>query len=286
MVQHLNPKNQLWKNRAGERFEDVAQALGCAVDQDGREKAGMGTAAADVDDDGDEDLLVVNLSGEPDSFFRNDGGFFADRTPRVGLAAASRPFTRFGLGLVDVDNDGWLDVYQANGRVTRAPEAVGPRPFDEENLLFRGTPEGRFLEVVPRGGTAATLVATSRAAAFGDVDGDGAIDVLVVNRDAPAYLLMNRAGVRGRWIGFRLLEASGRPALGATLSCKVGERSLLRRARSAFSYCAANDPTIHLGLGEATRVTDVEVTWADGTRERFGSYSPDAVVEIQRGNGN
>ena len=275
-------KNQLWRNIDGTRFEDVAPRMGCATDQDGREKAGMGTAAADIDDDGDEDLFVVNLSGEPDSFFRNDGRFFADRTPLVGLAVASRSYTRFGLGLVDFDNDGWLDVYQANGRVTRAAEVTGPRPFDEENLLFRGSPDARFTEVEPRGGSARTLEATSRAAAFGDVDGDGGVDVVVVNRDAKAYLLLNRVGHEKRWIAFRLLEESGRPALGATLHCQVGERTIMRTARSAYSYCAANDPTIHLGLGEATRVSNVEVVWADGERQALGAYSAGSVVEIRR----
>ncbi len=275
-------KNQLWHNVDGKRFEDIAAHMGCAVDQDGREKAGMGTTAADIDDDGDEDLLVVNLAGEPDSFFRNDGEFFADRTPLIGLASVSRPFTRFGLGMADFDNNGYLDIYQANGRVTRAPEVTGPRPFDEENLLFRGTPRGRFEEVTPRGGSAKTLRATSRAAAFGDVDGDGGVDILVVNRDSRAYLLINRIGVQGRWVGFRLLERSGRPALGATLSCRMGERTLTRRARSAFSYCAANDPTIHIGLGEATQVSDVMVTWADGTQQALGTYSAGKIVDVRR----
>jgi len=275
-------KNQLWRNVDGVRFEDVAPRMGCAVDQDGREKAGMGTTAADVDDDGDEDLLVVNLAGEPDSFFRNDGEFFADRTPLVGLAVSSRSYTRFGLGLADFDNDGHLDLYQANGRVTRAAEATGPRPFDEENLLFRGSAKGRFDEVLPRGGSAKTLKATSRAAAFGDVDGDGGIDIVVVNRDSKAYLLMNQVGAVRNWIGFRLLEKSGRPALGATVSCTHAGRRLFRRARSAYSYCAANDPTIHIGLGEGTQVSDVEVTWPDGERESLGSYSAGSVVEIRR----
>lgn len=278
-------KNQLWRNVDGEHFEDVAERAGCAVDQDGRAKAGMGTAAADIDDDGDEDLLVVNLSGEPDSFYRNDGDFFADRTPLVGLAVASRAYTRFGLGLADFNNDGYLDIYQANGRVTRAPEASGPRPFDEENLLFQGLAGGRFREVSPRGGTARKLRATSRAAAFGDVDGDGGIDVVVVNRDSNAFLLINQVSVRGRWIGFRLLEKSGRPALGATLSCQVGQRAIMRRAHSAYSYCAANDPTILIGLAEATQVSGVEVLWADGTRESLGTFHAGSVVDIRHGDG-
>jgi hypothetical protein len=279
--------NQLWHNQGDGTFADVAVARGCAVDQDGRKKAGMGVHAADFDSDGDEDLLVVNLSGETDSFYRNDGGRFADRTPLVGLAGASRPFTRFGVGLVDFDQDGLLDLYQANGRVTRRPEESGPRPFDEPNLLFRGTSAGRFEEVLPRGGTRALLSATSRAAAFGDLDGDGALDVVVVNRDAQAYLLLDRVPGRGHWIAFRVREHGGRDALGAVLATEAGGRAIRRTVRSAYSYCAASDPRVHLGLGAATELAaDVRVTWADRTEELFrGPFAAERVHELRRGAG-
>jgi len=278
--------NQLWKNDADGTFTDVGVRAGCAVDQDGRKKAGMGTAAADLDFDGDEDLLVVNLAGEADSYYRNDQGRFSDRTALVGLAGLSRPFTRFGTGFADFDQDGLLDLYIANGRVTRAPDNAGPRPFDEPNLLLRGRSTGRFEEVLPRGGTAELLVGTSRAAAFGDVDGDGAIDLLVVNRDGPAYLLMNRVEGRGAWIAFRVLEKSGRDALGAVLRCRAGERALLCTVRSAYSYCSASDPRVHLGLGTATGVDAVEVQWADGARESFpGTFAAGSVHVLARGRG-
>jgi len=277
--------NNLWKNDQQGAFAELGVQSGCAVDQDGRKKAGMGTHAADVDFDGDEDLLVVNLAGEADSYYRNDGGRFTDRTPLVGLASTSRPFTRFGTGFVDFDQDGFLDLYEANGRVTRLPEASGPRPFDESNLLFRGTSSGRFEEVLPRGGLAQERLATGRAAAFGDLDGDGAIDVVVVNRDSPAYLLMNRAPARGHWIAFRVRERSGRAALGAELRCQVGARAILRTVRSAYSYCAASDPAVHLGLGAEGEARDVVVQWADGARERFGAFPAGKVVDLCRGQG-
>jgi hypothetical protein len=278
--------NQLWRNRGDGTFVDLAVAKGCAVDQDGRKKAGMGVDAADVDFDGDEDLLVVNLSGETDSFYRNDATHFADRTPLVGLAGASRPFTRFGVGFADLDDDGFLDLYQANGRVTRRPEETGARPFDEPNLLFRGS-AGKFEEVQPRGGTPLLLSATSRAAAFGDLDGDGGIDVVVVNRDSPAYLLMNRVPGRGHWIAFRAREPSGRDALGAILETEAGGRVIRRTVRSAYSYCAASDPRVHLGLGSADVLAgDVRVTWADRSQELFrGPFEAGRVHELRRGAG-
>jgi hypothetical protein len=277
--------NQLWHNQGDGTFLDRGISMGCAVDQDGRKKAGMGTAAADVDFDGDEDLLVVNLAGETDSFYRNDGTHFSDRTPLSGLAGTSRPFTRFGLGFADFDLDGLLDVYEANGRVTRDPEASAARPFEEPNVVFRGVAGGRFEELRPRGGTASELVATSRAAAFGDLDGDGATDVVVVNRDEPAYLLLNRVPGRGRGITFRVRERSGRDALGAIVRCQVGATGIMRVVRSAYSYCAASDPAVIVGLGPAPGVSDVTVQWVDGTVEAFGDLEGGRVHELARGAG-
>src|SRR4051812_36051369 len=175
--------NLLWLNQGGGRFREAALTMGCALDQDGTAKSGMGVDAVDVDDDGDLDLLVVNLDGESDSFFRNQGRFFNDDTVTAGLRTASRRFTRFGMALLDFDNDGYLDLYEANGRVGRQSEVYSPDPYAEPSLLLRGFAGPRF-EVIPGGGTSSRLVAASRAAAFGDIDNDGGIDIVVVNRDS------------------------------------------------------------------------------------------------------
>ncbi len=279
-------KNNLWMNRGDGSFEDAAVRMGCAVDQDGRTKAGMGVSAADVDDDGDEDVLVVNLDGESDSFYRNDVTHFSDRTPLVGLSLPSRPFTRFGVALADLDNDGWLDLYVANGRVVHPLEATDRAdPFAEPDLLLRGSASGRFEEVSPRGGTLELLCHTGRGAAFGDVDGDGGIDVLVSNRDARAYLLRNAVPRRGHWLSLAVIGASGSHELGAVVTLRVGERRITRTVRSAFSYLSASDPRIHLGLGESTGVDEVVVRWVDGTLESFGACEADRRVALVRGGG-
>jgi len=277
--------NQLWINRGEGRFEDRALIAGAAVDEDGQPKAGMGVDTADVDDDGDLDLLVVNLRGESDSFYRNHGDFFSDDTAAVGLRATSRTFTRFGMALIDFDNDGWLDVYEANGRIDRPGELSTDDPFAEPNLLFRGLPPGRFEEVEPQGGTRTPLVATSRAAAFGDIDNDGGIDVLVVNRDAPAYLLRNVVAHRGHWMTFRVIEEHGRDALGATLTLGIGSRRIRRDVKAAYSYLASNDPRVHVGLGAFDRVVGVAVRWPDGATEHFGDFAADRIVTLRRGSG-
>jgi len=277
--------NQLWLNQGGGRFRDGALLLGCALDEDGKAKAGMGVDAADVDDDDDLDLMVVNLDGESDSFYRNHGRYFADETAAVGLRVASRPFTRFGMALLDFDNDGWLDLYEANGRVGLQSKLYSSDPFAEPNVLFRGTAAGRFVEVTPRGGTKELLVGTSRGAAFGDVNNDGAIDVLVVNRDGPAHLLLNRTADRGHFIRFRVLDEHRRDALGADVRLSVGSRRLRRAVRVAGSYLVANDPRVHVGLGSETRVGNVTVRWPDGKEETFGDFPVDQEFTLTRGKG-
>jgi enediyne biosynthesis protein E4 len=277
--------NHLWINVGNRRFVESALVSGVAIDQDGAPKAGMGVHMADVDGDGDNDLIVVNLDSESDSFYRNEGKFFVDATTSVGLRVASRRFTRFGVAFLDFDNDGRLDLYEANGRVGLQAETFGPDPYAEPNLLFRGLPDGRFEEVSPRGGTAQPLVATSRAAAFGDIDNDGGIDILVANRDAAPYLLRNVAPGRGHWLLMRVLERQGRDAVGASLSILAGGRTIRRDVRTGYSYLAANDPRVHVGLGDVQEVESVSVVWPDGTRERFGPFKADQIVELRRGKG-
>jgi hypothetical protein len=277
--------NQLWANQGGGRFQNVALTTGTAVDQDGAPKSGMGVDAADVDDDGDLDLLIVNLDGESDSFFRNRGGDFDDATAVVGLRTSSRPFTRFGTAFVDFDNDGYLDLYEANGRVGMQSQRYSADPYAEPSLLFRGLAGPRFEEVRPRGGTAQPLVATSRGAAFGDIDNDGAIDIVVVNRDSRPYLLHNIVRPRGHWITLRVLEEHGRDALGAEVTLRVGRRTIRRDVRAAYSYLTSNDPRVHVGLGQETAAHDVAIRWPDGARESFGDIPADRIATVRRGMG-
>jgi enediyne biosynthesis protein E4 len=274
--------NQLWINLGNLRFEDQALVRGVAVDEDGTAKSGMGVDAKDLDDDGDEELLVANLDGESDSLFRNDGAFFSDATAAAGLRAVSRPFTRFGAAWMDFDNDGWLDLFQANGRVGQQAERYGDDPFAEPSLLYRGSSGGRFEEVKPRGGTATLLTASSRAAAFGDIDNDGGVDLVVVNRDHAPYLLRNVAPSRGHWVAFRVLERNGRDSLGAEITLSVNDRTIMRTVRTSYSYLAGSDPRVHVGLGAAAQATNVRVRWPNGTVEKFGDFPADRVVTLQR----
>ena len=279
--------DQLWLNQGGLRFEEAAALWGCAVDEHGLAKAGMGVAAADVDDDGDTDVMVTNITGQTDSFFRNEGTYFTDATGELGLALTGR-YTRWGVVLADFDNDGQLDLYEANGMVGTEALTKG-LDFDEPNVFFRGTELGRFQEVRPQGGVHPPLEHTSRGVAVGDVNDDGGLDLLVVNRDGPAYLLMNQAPKRGNWARFRvLLDDPARDAHGATVSVLVGDARVYRDVRPEGSYLASSEPTVHFGLGSETEVHDVRVRWpgsASDETEVFGSFAAGQTAVLRRGHG-
>ena len=282
--------NQLWLNRTepggDPRFVDEAFLRGCALDDHGIAKAGMGVAAEDVDDDGDADVLVMNMEKQTDSLFRNEGSHFVDATSALGLGVSSRRFTRFGVALTDFDNDGDLDLFEANGRVKHSPELVGRDDvFAEPNVLYENAADGRFELVEPPGGTHKALVHTSRGVAIGDVDDDGGVDLLVVNKDGPAYLLMNRFADRGNWVRFRVSTASARDAHGAAVSGMIGGQRRHRSVQTAGSYLASNDPRVHFGLGRHRRIENVRVRWPTGEVEVFGDFEAGAVAELQFGAG-
>ena len=198
---------------------------------------------------------------------------------------SSRRFTRFGVALADFDNDRDLDMYQANGRIDHSPEFEGDDdPFAEPNVLYRR--DGDTFEVVgPEGGTSEVLVHTSRSVAMGDVDNDGGIDLVVVNKDAPVYLLMNRVGANGNWVRFRVLNRHGSDAIGATVRATVGATRQRRSVQTATSYLASHDPRVHFGLGQARSVSNVEVRWSTGETELFGDFEAGETVELGYGAG-
>jgi enediyne biosynthesis protein E4 len=186
--------------------------------------------------------------------------------------------------LADFNNDGRLDMYDANGAITIF-EPVAGDPYIEPNMLYEGTASGRFELKRPEGGVSRPLVHTSRGLAWGDIDDDGGIDLLVINRDAAPYLLMNRVPDRGHWMRFRVVGREGRDAHGATVSLTVEGQRLNRDVQVTSSYLSANDPRVHFGLGRAQRVTDVTVRWPVGGVEQFGDFDGDRTVELRQGHG-
>jgi enediyne biosynthesis protein E4 len=262
-------ENQLWLNKKDGTFENIALLSGVALPVTGKAEASMGVDAGDFDDDGDEDLFVTELTSEGSNLYVNDGsGVFDDRSAPSGLGSPSVPFTGFGTAWFDYDNDGRLDLLSVNGTVQiieSLRQAKDPLPLHQRKLLFHNAGGGRFEEVGGRAGAVFALSEVGRGAAFGDVDNDGDVDVLIGNNNGPTRLLINQIVSGHHWIGLRLVGIGGRDMLGARVEVvQAGATTRWRRARSDGSYASANDPRVIVGLGESTTPPDVRVTWPDG----------------------
>lgn len=278
--------NQLWMNKGGGKFVDEALFRGCAVNSIGVPRAGMGVTAVDIRAHGWLDVFVTHLVGEGNGWFVNTNGFFHDALTVQGPNAPSMPFTGFGVGFADFDHDGILDLYIANGRVKYGVRDLDPNnPYAEPNTLLRGLGGGNFEQIQPQGGAVPLLLATSRGAAFGDLDNDGSIDVVVINKDGPAHVLRNIAAKRGGWVLFRVLNRHGCDAINASVRVEVEGHPQFREVVPNQGYCSSNDPRVHVGLGSAKKVERVVVRWRAREEEAFGPYPAGQLIELREGHG-
>ena len=279
--------NQLWINRHNGTFADEGMLSGAAVNAAGNPEGSMGIASGDFDQDGDEDLFVTNIIGETFAFYQGDGrGNFEDVRARVGLAAPTAAFTGFGTDWFDYDNDGLLDLFATNGAVNIIESQRGqPLPFRMRNLLFRNTGAGRFEETSAAGGPAFARAEIGRGAAFGDVDNDGDVDVLVTNNGGPVRLLINQADQSSTSVQVRLEQPSkNRFAFGAWVGVeRAGKKTLWRRVKTDGSYLSASDPRLHFGLGAAPSIDAIVVKWPDGQEERWTGLKPSRLLTLRRG---
>ena len=281
--------NQLWINRRDGTFSDEGLLAGTALNAAGNPEGSMGIASGDFDLDGDEDLLVTNLVGETFVLYENDGaGAFTDARTRAGLAAPTASMTGFGTGWLDYDNDGWLDVFFANGAVnTIAAQRGQSRPYRMRNQLFRNLGGKRFEDASANAGPAFTEPEVGRGAAFGDVDNDGDVDIVVTNNGGRTRLLLNQGSSGTHWLQIDLQQpGANRLALGAYVGVeRPGRPTLWRRVGTDGSYLSASSPRLHFGLGPSPAVDAVVVQWPDRHRERWTKPGADRVVTLKRGAG-
>ena len=271
--------DRFWRNAGDGTFEEAGFAMACDRDNTGLAKAGMGVSVADLNDDGRPDLIVCNLKGETDSLYINQGSYFRDVTSQAGLSGSSFGFTRFGLGLVDFDNDDRLDYFAANGAVLGAPHVQSGDAYAQKNLLLKGRKGSLGFLAVEGDDTMERLEPrTSRGALFGDFDNDGGMDIVVINRNAPVRLLVNTVPDRGNWLLIDVRTAAGAPAIGARVEVDLGEQVRTGFVRSDSSFLSARDPRVHIGLGSLEQVPAIRVFWPDGTSASKQDVKANEVV--------
>ena len=278
--------NLFFQNRRDGTFSERALQSGLAVSADGREQAGMGVDAGDVNGDGLLDLVKTNFAQDYTSLYLNQGdALFVDSSRRSGLIAAMGPYLGWGVGFVDVDNDGLLDLFIANGHVYPDVERTGTSTYRQRNQLLRNVGRGQYRLITTEVGGPLLLEQSSRGAAFGDVDNDGDIDILVSAIDDRPLLLRNDS-TGGHWITLRLVGVRGnRSAIGAKVVIETGARRQTVEVRSGGSYMSHNDMRAHFGLGAATKVDRLTIRWPDGNSETTDSLSVDRFYVAREGGG-
>jgi enediyne biosynthesis protein E4 len=259
----------LYRNNHDGTFQEVAVPAGCALDESGIALAGMGVGVADYDADGWLDIVRTNFSEQITTLYRNyGGGAFEVASLRAGLGV-NRKYLGFGVGFVDADNDGWKDIFIANGHVySQIANRNLHLTYRQPKLVYRNLGNGRFEDVSTRSGPAIAADNLGRGCAFGDFDNDGDVDVIINNLDGPPSLLRNDGGNRNNWIMIKCVGTrSNRSAIGARVKVTAGGHSQIEEVTSGSSYYSQHDFRLHFGLGQAARADLVEIAWPSGVKE-------------------
>jgi tetratricopeptide (TPR) repeat protein len=274
--------NYLFRNLGGFRFEEVGLKAGAAGSAQGGYQAGMGVACGDLDGDGQPDLMVTNFYGEGTTLYQNLGqGLFADRSSAWGIGLASRYLLGFGIAMVDVTNDGLLDVMITNGHVNDNQRFY---LYAMPSRLYENRPGGRLVDVSARAGAPWEVMRVGRGLAAGDVDNDGRMDALVLAQNDPVAYFHNQSKDVGHYLTLRLVGTnSNRDAVGARVAITAGGKRQLAQRQGGGSYQSANDPRLHFGLGESDRVQSVEIRWPSGRVDHWADLRADAGYLAREG---
>lgn len=272
----------LYINKGHGRFEEEAVIRGVAFDQNGKAMSGMGVDAADYAGDGHPSIFRTNFSDEFETLYRNRGnGNFDDVTLDAGLGRNTR-YVGWGAGFFDFNNDGWKDLLLVNGHVFPEVESLHiDIHYKDRAILYENRGDGRFRDISQTAGPALLEKHSSRGAAFGDFDNDGAVEIAVNNQNEAPSLLKQAVHPPGHWVILKLTGSrSNRSAIGARVKLVAGARAQYGEVRSGGSYLSQNDLRLHFGLGPAARIDTIEISWPSGLKQTLANQPADRIFAI------
>jgi hypothetical protein len=276
----------LYHNEHNGTFSEVGLLAGMALTGRGKIMAAMCMSLGDYDNDGHLDLYISDFQKSSDHIWHNDGkGSFTEVSDEAGLTIPTYNVLSFGGGFFDYDNDGWLDLFIANGHVYEEVERVTPDiHYKQINSLFHNEGNGKFTEVTGTAGDGFSKPYAARGAAFADFDNGGNVDIVVANVGDPPLLLRNGGGSGNHFINFKLVGTkSNRDGMGARIKLTAGGISQIREIAGGGSYLSQSDLRAHFGLGRSIKADTVEVTWPSGAHQTFHDIEPDKFYVIEEG---
>ena len=280
--------NYLYHNNHDGTFEDVGLLSGTALSLDGKEQGSMGVDFGDFDHDGRLDIFVTNFVDEPDALYWNQGEQgFTDISWKAGVAQATSPLVGWGAGFVDLTNEGWLDIFEVNGHVYPQMDYVkGGVGYKQPVVLYRNNRDRTFEDITALAGLDKLPPQSRRGAAFGDINNDGKVDILILNVGQPPTLLLNRTQTSNHAVLFKLVGTkSNKAAIGARVTVTSGGMVQFSEVRSGTSYLSQNDLRLHFGLGKEATVSTVEVAWPSGKKEVYKDLAADFIYTIVEDSG-
>jgi len=280
--------NLFYRNEGGGKFSEIGLESGTAVSGDGSEQGSMGVAVGDYLHNGRFALFVTNFADEYNTLYRNEGDYnFTDVSFAAKVAQVLRPFVGWGTGFFDLDNDTWLDLLVVNGHVyPQVNQFLSGAKYRQPKILHINNGDGTFCDGTSQGGAALTELRASRGAAFGDLDNDGNVDVVVGELDGSPMILRNEGDKTNHWLTLELAAVKGSPlAIGTRVKVTTGNVVQTEEIRSGGSYLSQNDLRLHIGLGKATKADSIEIRWASGKTETLKDVAADKFYVVLEGTG-